>query len=606
MMHRNKQKGISTVVAGIFMVAIIIVGLNAMTWGLNLQNNFGQVLTEKNLSEVERINEKIEIRDVRIDSNKFNMTVVNTGTVPVKLVKMWVTNNTCTTTTCTTANWHQNYTLTNKLVNQGDSLTNLGTELALVAKNSSSYKINLVTERGSSANFQILSPKDKAIKMSLFALPSSIPTGQNVTILLGVTNNLTDGSIVQSVRPKLPLNWTAIEDSIGATTATATFMEGPTPTVEPALTLGETVFFKWVYKITGDKEDIINFNATLVDAKKGNYIRESIQLVEDAFSTQSGVSLQSLGIAVSAADTSGTQHFHNELAPNPSTWYRMEAVLPDTTSANSFTFENSNPGPRYWITNNATTNIDIVQGKWNFTIYGERVGATPPNAMIRIMVNETDKNGFIRTGAPGTGALEAWSLVRDVTVDSGTGSQIPPASDPDVPAMTIEAQNRLLITVQWKSAGKFKMSWDNAGKDSLFKTPKATPQIPTYLVYNTNDVELYIRNTGPATIWIDLTSRVVFKKVTTGELYAGIIRKWVNTTDNTQDVISPTADSAKLPRDTLLKFHFYEPKTIPGNPGGGQSVKANPGNYDVYVRTSGYDEGGSYVVRVVAVGVVVV
>jgi hypothetical protein len=269
-MRRSSKKGISTVLAAIFIAAIITVGLNAMSSSLNLQNNFAQVVTEKNIRETERVSESLEIRDVKISNYKLNMTVANTGTVPVRLVNMWVTNTTSIT------GWHKNYTL-NEVVNPGDTLFRLGTSLPVVAKNSSSYKINIVTERGSSASFHIISPTERGIYMSLFVLPRSVPSGQNVTIQFGVTNNITDGSILHAIKPQI--SWTATEVAGGTTTANAELMEGPLPPIAESLTLGETVFFKWVYKVTGDEKDKLNFNATITNAKQGNYVRESSEIV---------------------------------------------------------------------------------------------------------------------------------------------------------------------------------------------------------------------------------------------------------------------------------------------------------------------------------------
>jgi len=94
-MHRNREKkGISTIIATVFMIAVIILGLGVLTSGLNMQNNLGQVVTERTSLETEQIKERIEMRDVRIDGNKFNMTLVNTGMLPVKIVRAWVTNST--------------------------------------------------------------------------------------------------------------------------------------------------------------------------------------------------------------------------------------------------------------------------------------------------------------------------------------------------------------------------------------------------------------------------------------------------------------------------------------------------------------------------------
>ena len=590
-MYKNKpKKGISTIIAAIFMVAIIIVGLNLMTWGLNLQNNFGQVLTEKNVSEAERVDEKIELRDVKIDSDKFNMTVVNTGTLPVKLVTMWVTNTTDTN------GWHKNYAL-NELINPGDSLTKLGTQLALTAKNSSSYKINLVTERGSSANFQILSPKDKAIKMSLFAVPRSMPTGQNVTILFGVTNNLTDGSIVQSITPKVPLNWTKTETASGTIAATATLIEGPIPVTERSLTLGENIFFKWVYKISGDVGDKIKFNATIADAKQGNYVTEEIQLVVDTFSEQSITSLESLGIAGASPDTTGTLHFHGEAAPNlPPNHYRLESVFADTSSGFSNVFDTA--GESYiWLTNNGTDIVNIAAGPWNYTIVGnKKPGGPAGTATIEVKLQMADKLGNA-IGSP----LNIWTLSTSSTTETKYNS-----TSFNLGSIQLNSTHaRLKVTVTW-IAGQFDMKWDKTSWDSVLRTPTQTPSIPTYLVYSGGDLAVFVRNTGPNTMWLDENTRVVFKKVTTGALYAGIIKKWENTTSTAQGNINSDNDSDGLEKDRFLRFIFSEPRAAPTTSATGTSVTTDKGTYDVMVRLSGYDSAANVVLRIITVGAVVV
>lgn len=270
-MHSNLQKkGLSTIIGAVFAVAVMYLGLNVLTSGLNFQNEIGQVITERSTADIQQGNEGIELRDGKIDGDKFNITMVNTGNLPVKMVRMWVANTSAST------GWHKNYTL-NEIINPGDSLTKLGQNLALTAKNSSSYAINIITERGSMASFKIVCPGDNALKLGLYAAPLSISTGQNVTVLFGVSNNLTDGSIVQSIKPQI--SWIPTEVAGGATPVTATLIQGPTPATESSLTLAETVFFKYVYKLTGDPKDKITFNATIADAKQGNYVVETIEVL---------------------------------------------------------------------------------------------------------------------------------------------------------------------------------------------------------------------------------------------------------------------------------------------------------------------------------------
>jgi hypothetical protein len=191
---------------------------------------------------------------------------------------MWVTNTSATT------GWHKNYTL-NDVINPGGSLPNLGTSLSLTALTDKSYDLNVVTERGSTASFKILSPKDNAFRMSLFTMPRTVSPGQNVTILFGVANNVTNGGLVHSITPPSQLSWTTIAD-VGPTTPSATRMEGPIPTTERSLTIGETIFFKYVYKINGDSGDKMRLNATITNAKQGNYITEQIEIADPLQSGQ--------------------------------------------------------------------------------------------------------------------------------------------------------------------------------------------------------------------------------------------------------------------------------------------------------------------------------
>ena len=110
-MYNRQKKGISTIIAAVFMTAVIILGLGAVSWGLNMQNKLGQVIKDRTAVETELNKERIELRDVSIVSNKFNITLVNTGILPVKIVRAWVTNTT------DTLGWHKQYDNLNKLIN---------------------------------------------------------------------------------------------------------------------------------------------------------------------------------------------------------------------------------------------------------------------------------------------------------------------------------------------------------------------------------------------------------------------------------------------------------------------------------------------------------
>lgn len=598
-MHRNHQKkGLSNIIAAIFVIAIVVLGLNLLSWGLQLQNNYANVLVERSQKETQQSAEKIELRNVRIDSDKFNMTLVNAGSLPVKLVTLWVTNTTDTN------GWHQKYDNLNKPINPGDSLTKFGQDLTLIAKSSSSYKFNIITERGTSTTFQILSPKDKAIAMSLFALPRSMPTLQNVTLLFSVTNNLTDGSLVQSITPNLKWPPDYTEAAQGTTPVSATIMEGPTPVSVSSLSLAQSAFFKWIIKVEGDAGDKIKFNATVANAKAGNYFTAPVDIVVDSFSEQSNTSLQSVSLSTSAPDNSGDLHLHGETAPYLTpTKYRLDPVFPDTPANISNLFDLDGEAMS-WLTVNSTTPVTIASNTWRYILYVDKSTAQQATGILRINVTKVDVNGqWLQTiWASHTKSITSTSIMTlDFTMTSAA------------PAITLNAQERIMITLSREpnvGSGNFYVRYDST-QDSLLKTPTQTPNIATYSVYSSGTVKLTIKNTGSSPIWIDHETRIVFKKTTTGASYAGRISDWKNQTSGANpitDVITDLQDSPKLPPSKQLQFIFTEPVNIPGriqasdNP----SVTSDLGNYNAYVKLSGYDNSGNFVLRIVVVGIVVV
>ena len=614
-MYRNKQKkGISTIIAAIFMVGIIIVGLNVMAWSLNLQNNFGRVLTERNTIETEQKAEKVELRDVKIDSDKFNMTLVNTGSLPVKLVSMWLTNTTDTN------GWHKNYTL-NNLINPGDSLTKFGQDLALTAKNSSSYKINIITERGSSANFQVLSPKDKAITMSLFAVPRSPLSGQNVTIMFGVTNNLTDGSIVQSVRPKLPLNWTKTEAASGTTNAIATLVEGPTPVVEQGLTLAETVFFKWVYKITGDQGDEIRFNATVVNAKQGNFVTDSVTLsiaqiatfAEQSLSAAQagslappgssfvGNALNLLNGTASGVSPPGEPMHHNEPAKIGKENAAQITLNPTITSTNS----------RKWYTQPSAGAATIPAGEWRFWLCGY---VDDQNKFLRLRTNVSEVTG--------TGTIVR-NIVNNYLLDYGNDSfhqtnvkcKTQKNTGPNPGQQVISNGNRLRMDLYWDSSSTvawFKLYYNASSiegtKESKieFKGGNVQNPFPGFsFTLDGKDFWVTVVNPGPTHFFITDDTRAVFRNISTNATYASMVIE-ANRTSTVQ--INEDRDVLLLQPNLAKELHFSTPATIPtrATGTGNEGTRPPAGTYDLNILLDGYDQGGAKVIKILYFGRVII
>src|SRR4029077_10372961 len=134
-----------------------------------------------------------------IKNNKFNVTVINTGNLPINITRMWVQNYSVADSV--------NYYIINKLVSPGASLINIGQSIPLTVNSASNgyYNIKLITTRGNSLQFNMGSPGVKPLYMQLTIVPQ-IVTGtipKNATILYLVTNNSTTNNLLTNIQPNL-------------------------------------------------------------------------------------------------------------------------------------------------------------------------------------------------------------------------------------------------------------------------------------------------------------------------------------------------------------------------------------------------------------------
>ena len=250
----------------IFLVVVLSSVIGYFTYGINLIERVNDEVIVKGVESMDKSKEDFEIVGVKINGGKFDLTIKNTGQLPINFTRLWVNN-------VTDASWPlQNFTL-NEASYPGQILYGVGQNLNLYALESQSYSLRLVTERGNLFNIQVTSPQDETLEMNLFSTPKSVLTGQDVTIWFGVTNNVTDGSVLQIITP-------LIEDPPDITgSATATYKEGPIPPSKESLSHGDTSFFKWVYTVTGSDGDTVTFNATVDNSKQGNFITEQVEIV---------------------------------------------------------------------------------------------------------------------------------------------------------------------------------------------------------------------------------------------------------------------------------------------------------------------------------------
>lgn len=254
------KRGLSTVIGAVFMIIVIIGALNVTLWMLQQQDRVAQAMVEKTNGNLDRLNEKIEISNVRIDGSKLNMTVTNDGGQPAKLKSLYVVDETAVP--------KQQYRYDLDIPVDGRaSAKNVGQGVAFTASTMSLYSVKLITEAGNTASSVITPVSEVALPMSLYVIPPTVTPGHNVTLLYTVTNDLTDSHIAADVTPQ-------ISYSMGCSPGPGCQLTQYVSPTSTTIVSGTTALFKWVFKVDAPDNTSVTFNATIAGAKPGNYVIE--------------------------------------------------------------------------------------------------------------------------------------------------------------------------------------------------------------------------------------------------------------------------------------------------------------------------------------------
>jgi hypothetical protein len=258
----KNRRGLSSIIGGVFFLIIMVTGASYIMYSMNQLDTFSQAIIAKNQQDRNKQQENFQITSVTLANNKFNVTVQNTGMVPINITRLWAENKTDPT-------WPISKYTVNQIVTPGQTLSKIGQTLPLYAKPTQAYGLTLVTDRGSSQVALVNSASVKPLMMQLLVLPDTVPSGFDTTVLFTVTNNMTNNGGLSNLQPNL-----SVSQPFGAT---ATLI-GPAPTAYPFLAQGDTAYFEWVYLISGNTGQKINFTASLQNGYLGNSVMKNVTI----------------------------------------------------------------------------------------------------------------------------------------------------------------------------------------------------------------------------------------------------------------------------------------------------------------------------------------
>ena len=249
----KSRRALSTVVGAVFAIIALTSTVTYVSYSMGILDNYNQSVLTKNqqLSDVNK--EKFQISSVSVPNNKLNITVVNTGSVPINFTKIWIQN----TTTSNTKDWVKSYVPTHNFVSPGGVLTNIGQSVNVISTNS--YNVKLVTSRGNTQQFIMNSVGSVPVNIQLYAFPSTIPSDFTTELVMIVTNN--QSSTLTNLSPQI---------SKIASTAACNPSAMASPTSVSTLAPGSTVVFKWDLKLTGKDNQFCTYQASLQNGFPGN------------------------------------------------------------------------------------------------------------------------------------------------------------------------------------------------------------------------------------------------------------------------------------------------------------------------------------------------
>ncbi len=398
----KNRRGLSTLVGAVFFIIAASSTVAYVSYSMNTIDSFSQAIIIKESTDDAKSSEIFEITDAKITNGKFDLTVNNQGTLPIKVTNLWIENKTDST-------WTPRKYSINSSISPSGSISSIGQSLNLYALSTQSYKITLVTERGNSETYSFNSVNQQPISLQLHTAPDSVSSGFSTTVFMTVTNNLASGESLLNVTPN-----TLVKSGSASTTCDSS----PTPTSQSILKKGETVIFRWSCTVSGNAGQQTTFTASLVNGYAGNQASTTVTLKDVLFAFQSGTSLESLGFTVPSS-SNDILTLHQETSITPNGEYQLSSGTADQTGSTVDLDQNN----LKFITKNSTTPITVPAGTWNATLnyLSDRLPSSVSSAIL--------SNGFIfhfeKNTDPVPNGVSGATCDNEVSADIPSGTPAP-------------------------------------------------------------------------------------------------------------------------------------------------------------------------------------
>jgi hypothetical protein len=241
------RRGLSSVVGMTFAIIALITTVAYITYSMNLMSNYNMAVLTNTQTSQSTANEKFQIASFSYAFSKPNITIANTGTIPVNITKIYIQN---TTAYNQGTDWTQSFNM-NYLAPPGGTARNIGQSISGTINSANSYNIKLVTSRGNTQQFTVNSANAAPLNIQLRFIPTIVASGFNSTLQLIVINNST-GTLTNISPSSLPA-------PTGSAICTSS---SPTPSNYNTLSPGSAAIFTWQVKLSGSNGQSCTYNLT--------------------------------------------------------------------------------------------------------------------------------------------------------------------------------------------------------------------------------------------------------------------------------------------------------------------------------------------------------
>ncbi len=265
-------------VGAVFFIIAATTVISYISYSMNSIDQFSQSVIVAEAENINRGMEKISITQITIDGGEFNMTVANTGSLPVHLTRLWVTDEDMGTDKKANIDVR---------INPGKEKYNIGQGTGISADSTTNYFLKAVTERGNLATYQVST--DVSTRISLLAPGSSI-LSETIGITLLITNNSTLPNNIIDLNPTLSSNVTLTQ--VGTNQSSVEILKQ-----------GATAIHTWRY-IAPNSAMGISFNGSYTGAPSGSFSVSNttiynIDEAQSATSSQWSAKATKVGILIS-------------------------------------------------------------------------------------------------------------------------------------------------------------------------------------------------------------------------------------------------------------------------------------------------------------------